>query len=377
MNLPKKKIIAIFCNTSWYIYNFRSNLIKALLKQNYLIITIAPNDIYTKKLIEIGCIHYNLEVDSKSKNPFKDVILFCNLLLLLNKIKPNILLNYTAKPNIYGAFAARINGIPCVNNIAGLGLGFVFENFTTKILRKLYKYSQRKAEMVFFQNTEDFNEFKKIGAVTVKNSDLLPGSGVDLRKFKYSPLTKKKLDPFIFIFIGRILYSKGVKLLYEASKKIHESNKLFKVILIGEINNNNNDDGVSVSQITNWNKKSFFEYIGKKDNVFDMIKVSHCVILPSYYREGTPRSLLEGLAVGRPVITTDMPGCKTTVIDDYNGYLIKPNDVNDLTEKMIKMLNLSNEELNTLCENSRQLAEKKFNEKIVINKYLKAIKNLL
>lgn len=375
MNKSEKKIIAILYNTSWYIYNFRSNLIKSLIHEGYSIITIAPYDIYTEKLINIGCTHYQIKVESKNKNPFKDLLLCINLYLLLNKIRPEILLNYTTKPNIYGTIVAKVIGIPCINNIAGLGIGFVHENFTTIVLRKLYKYSQRKANMVFFQNIEDHQEFISVGAVTNENSDLLPGSGVDLNKFKFYPLKGLNSNLFIFLFVGRIMYSKGVKVLFDAAKSIYKKRKNFKIIMIGEINNPNGD-GVPINIITKWKEEKYFEYHGKIENVIRMLKISHCVVLPSFYREGTPRSLLEALSVGRPIITTNMPGCKTTVINDYNGFLIKPKDVDDLVQKMEKMMDLSSHELAMFGENSRKIAEIYFDERLVINKYLKEIKLL-
>ena len=315
-------------------------------------------------------------MDSKSKNPVQDMVFVFQLQQLLKKIQPDILLNYTAKPNIYGTFAAKMNGIPCINNIAGLGFGFVAESATTKILSLLYRLSQRRADKVFFQNPDDFAEFKRKNLVQDFNADLLPGSGVDLKRFAYNPLEKEDSSPFIFLFIGRLLYSKGVNILFDASKKIYESeNKSFKVILVGE-SNVNNQDAIPNDMIEKWNKENFFNYIGKTDNVYDVIKKSHCVVLPSYYREGTPRSVLEGLSTGRPIITTKMPGCKTTVKDGYNGYLINPKDTDDLAEKMLTLINMSILQLKEFGNNSRKMAEEKFDEHIVINKYLKTIKEL-
>lgn len=374
--MKNQKIISILSNTSWYIYNFRLNLIKSLINKNYIVITIAPHDSYTDKLINIGCDHHQIILDSNNKNPFKDLLFLFRLQRLLNDVKADVLLNFTAKPNIFGTFAAKINKIPCINNIAGLGTGFVNKSIVTRILKLLYYFSQRNANKVFFQNLDDLDEFIKAGLVK-KNFDVLPGSGVDLSKFNYCQLEKRDSEPFIFLFVGRMLYSKGVKLLFEASKEIFESNNyLFKIILIGE-SNVNSQDSISNHDIESWNSEIFFNYIGKTDNVYEYIKNSHCIILPSFYREGTPKSILEGLASGRPIITTNMPGCKTTVKDGYNGYLVNPRDLNDLFVKMKAIMDLSIFELKLFGMNSRSLAEKVFDEKTVINKYLNAIEELV
>ncbi len=371
-----KAKVAILYNTSWYIYNFRLNLIKALISDGYKVITIAPNDVYSAKLTEQGCTHYNIRVDSKTKNPLKDLVFIQELKKLLKRIEPDILLNYTAKPNIYGTIVASQLGIPTINNIAGLGSGFVNESFTTKVLRFLYRFSQAKASKVFFQNPDDLNEFITNGLVKREISDLLPGSGVDLTRFSFSSFQKSESDKFIFLFVGRMLYSKGVEILFQASKSMHTKGiRNFKVLLLGE-SNVNSKDAIQNSNIEEWNKEAFFEYLGKSEDIYTYLKKSHCVVLPSFYREGTPRSLIEALAVGRPIITTDMPGCRNTVVDGDNGFIIDPKNEIDLADKMEKMLSMSELDLAQFGINSRRLAEDKFNEQIVIDKYLESIKKL-
>lgn len=370
------KRIVILSNTSWYIYNFRFNLIKALMESKYQIITISSEDEYTTKLIQQGCMHYNIRIDSKSKNPLKDIVLMISLSILLRKIKPNVLLNYTAKPNIYGTIAASLFKIPTINNIAGLGSGFVDESLTTKFLRFLYRFSQKRANKIFFQNIDDQNEFINKRLVSREQCDLLPGSGVDLNRFAFTEISDVENDKFIFLFVARMLYSKGAKILFNAAKELKRRGiKNFKIILLGESNVNNND-AIPDEIIDQWNNEDFFEYLGKSDDVYQYMKQSNCIVLPTYYREGTPRSLLEGLATGRPIITTNMPGSRNTVINGINGYIIKPKDHLDLAEKMEKMLKLSQNELREFSISSRKLAEERFDESIVIAKYLKLIREL-
>lgn len=371
------KKVAIISNTSWYLFNFRINLIKSLIVEGYNVITIAPIDEYTSILEKIGCIHFNAEIDSKSKNPFRDIALTINLIRIFRTAEPDILLNYTTKPNIYGTLAGSYFHIPSINNIAGLGSGFVNESLTTKLLRILYRYSQKKAEVVFFQNPDDFSEFVDKKMVKASKCSILPGSGVDLSRFNLSQIPPINEIKFTFLLISRMLYSKGIEILYSAAKQIYDNgNHNFSIRLIGE-NGVNNSDAIPIAQIQNWEKDPFIEYIGKTDNIKPFIEKAHCIILPSFYREGTPRSILEGLAMGRPIITTNMPGCKTTVIEGVNGYLVPPRDVESLVIKMNLLMSLNFCKLQEMGLKSRQLAEEKFDEKIVIQKYIKEIKRLI
>ncbi|MFD2516572.1 glycosyltransferase family 4 protein [Salinimicrobium flavum] len=378
MKNNNKKKIAIIANTSWYLFNFRKNLLQKLVNSGYEVIAVAPYDEFSQKLKTLGCIYEHIYIDSKSKNPINDISITINFLRIFIKKKPAVILNFTAKPNIYATLAGRTLGIPAVNNIAGLGSGFVEESMTTKILRILYRYSQKKASKVFFQNEDDFQEFLFHKMVFPEKTTILPGSGVDLQHFSHHTLpviTREK--KFTFLLISRILYSKGIELLFYAAKKIYdERNYDFRVQVVGQVGVNNSD-AIPLSKIEEWNNEPFFEYLGKTEDIRQYITQSHCVILPSFYREGTPKSILEGLAIGRPIITTDMPGCRTTIVKGQNGFLIKPRDVNDLEQSMRKMISCDYAQLQEMGSKSRQLAEQKFDEQIVIKQYLKTINSIL
>lgn len=367
-----RKKIAILLNTSWYIYNFRKNLIKALIEREYQIHAIAPIDDYSEKLKELGCEYHNIEMDSKSKNPVKDIQLLSRISKKLAEIKPDVLLNFTIKPNVYGSLAANRLKIPCVNNVAGMGTLFTDGFFSRTILKTLFKISQKKAHTVFFQNPDDFEELTKRNIVKKEIARLLPGSGVNLKQFYYTPLTEKK--NVIFLLIARMIYPKGIEELVKAAEKLkNKGYNNFEVQLLGELGINN-PFAIPKEKIDEFSKISYIKYLGKTDDVKAVIQQSDIVVLPSYYREGTPKSLLEALAVGRPIITTNMPGCKETVKNGYNGFLCKPKSVEDLADKMEQFINLNFEEKQAMGKKSRKLAEKKYDEKIVIESYLKAIK---
>ena len=369
--------IAIISNTSWYLFNFRINLIKRLLTEGFQVIAIAPPDEYSSRIEEIGCRYYPVKIDSKSKNPLVDIGLTINLIKAFRKVKPELLINFTAKPNIYSTIVGRFLGIPAINNIAGLGLGFVNESLTTRILRILYHFSQKKASVVFFQNPDDLSEFVSNKMVVPNKCSLLPGSGVDLKRFRYSSVPSTIKNKFTFLLISRLLFSKGIEILFQAAKRIYESgNHDFLVKILGEAGVNN-ADAIPSTLIKKWSEETFFEYIGKTDDVVPFIEEAHCIILPSYYREGTPKSLLEGLAIGRPIITTDMPGCKNTVIESDNGYLVPPKDINTLAKKMERVMTLNYKQLQRMGLRSRKLAEEKFDEAIVVERYLEEIENVV
>ena len=369
--------VAIVSNTSWYLFNFRISLIRKLINDGHKVIAIAPFDEFSGKLEDLGCKHYHIKINSKSKNPFMDIFLTLDFIQIFRRARPAVLLNFTAKPNIYATIAGKALGIPAINNIAGLGSGFVEESTTTKILRMLYGYSQKKVFRVFFQNEDDYKEFLSNGIVHPEKASILPGSGVDLQRFRQCVLpTLTDENGFTFLLISRVLYSKGIELLYNAAKEIYKDYHNFKVQVVGQTGVNNSD-AIPVSKINEWNQKPFFEYLGQTDDIRPYIGNCHCIVLPSYYREGTPKSILEGLAMGRPVITTDMPGCRTTVIEGKNGFLIKPRDVHDLEQSMRKMMGLTQIELQKMAHKSRELAEQQFDEQIVIKEYGKNIHSLL
>ena len=369
--------IGILLNTSWYIYNFRKNLILELLKHGFEVHAIAPFDEYSVKLEKIGCVHHKIAIDSKSKNPIYDILLLKRLRKVLSIVNPDVLLNFTIKPNVYGSIAARSLGIKCVNNVAGMGTLFT-EGLLSRILFKsLFRVSQKKVGTIFFQNLEDMQELTKDGTVSKYTSELLPGSGVNLMEFPYTPVVNKEKGKIDFLLVARMIYPKGIVEIVEASKVLHAKGyNDFKVLLLGE-QGVNNPNAIPKDEFDVLCSYDFVEYLGKTDNVKIVIQRSDVVVLPSFYREGTPKSLLESLAIGRPILTTNMPGCKDTVLDGLNGFLCMPKSVSDLANKMERILNLNFEERLKMGEESRKLAESKFNERIVIDKYLEAINKTL
>lgn len=368
------KKIAICINTSWNIYNFRVGLINALRENGYQIIIIAPLDKYSTKLQKMGFEYYDIKMNSKSTNPIEDLKLTYNYYTIFKKIKPNIILNYTIKPNIYGTIAANMLKIPTINNIAGLGTLFVNENYVTKIVKILYKYSQDRAQKVFFQNKDDYELFVSKNIVDANKCDILPGSGINTDEFR--PINKRvKSKNLKFLLISRMLWEKGIVEYVEASKIIKEKYKNIEFELLGFIDIENKHS-IPQKQIQTWVDESLINYLGSSDNIKEQIMQADCIVLPSFYREGTPRTLLEAASMAKPIITTDNIGCRDVVDNGVNGFLCQIKDSNDLALKMEAIINLSENARVVMGEKGRKKMIKEFDEEIVIKKYLLAIEKI-
>ena len=365
-----KKRIAIVLNTSWNIYNFRLGLIRAIQDAGNEVIIIAPYDKYSDILSQ-EFEYYDIKMNNQGTNPKEDIKTTIDFYKLYRKIKPDIVLHYTIKPNIYGTIAANMLRIKSINNIAGLGTLFVRQGIITKIVKWLYKYSQSKADKIFFQNNEDFEMFTNERLILKDKCDILPGSGVDTNKFTPIELEKED-DTFSFLLIARMLWDKGIGEYVEAAKILKKKYPNIEFQLLGFLDVENKR-AVSQEQMQEWTIRGFINYLGTSDNVKEIIAYADCIVLPSFYREGTPRTLLESASMAKPIITTNSVGCKDVVDDGVNGYLCEVRDAYDLAQKMKKMLNLSEEQRTTMGQAGREKMIKEFDEKIVIAKYLAAI----
>ncbi len=361
--------VAIVLNTSWNIYNFRMNFVNALVKKGYEVHTIAPEDPYTRYLQKAGCHHHAVRMDSRGINPIKDFALILELRGIYKKISPDIILHYTIKPNIYGSIAAAMLGIPTVNNVCGLGTVFLRQNVLSKIAILLYRWSFRFPKKVFFQNPDDRDLFVTKGLVPASVADLLPGSGIDLKRFTPSPFSRN--NKFTFLLISRLITDKGILEYVEAVKRMKAQGLDARFLVLGA-KDPKHRRGISEDTVQGWIDSKTIEYLGTAEDVRPFIQAADCIVLPSY-REGTPHTLLEAASCGKPIIATDVPGCHQVVENNYNGLLCKLRDPQDLAESMIKMSLLDDTALLRFGLNGRQKMEREFDESIVITKYLEAI----
>jgi glycosyltransferase involved in cell wall biosynthesis len=347
-------------------------LVKELQKQGFDVLAIAPEDEFSEILKKEGCTFIPLTMENKGSNPLKDLQLIRQLYTIYKANQPDIVLQYTIKPNIYGSIAAKLAGIPVINNVSGLGTVFLHNNLVSKVAKGLYKFAFRYPKKIFFQNPEDLQLFVQEGLIKKERAGLVPGSGVNLDKFK--PAEFQRNNPFTFLLIARLLYDKGLMEFAEAARILKKSNSNCRVQVIGALDPG--PLGIPEETLNQWIKDGLMEYIPFQKDIRSFIASSDCVVLPSY-REGTPKTLLEAAAMGKPLIATDVPGCREVIDDGKNGFLCEVKNGKDLADKMLKMCQLDHEALKRMGENSRKLVLLKYDEKIVIRKYLEVINEVV
>lgn len=370
--------IGIVINSAWNIYNFRKGLVESFIKDGHSVIAIAPSDEFVVNLENLGCEFVAVEMASKGTNPAQDLKLIWKLYKTYKENKLDIVLHFTIKPTIYGTFAAKLLNIPSINNVTGLGTVFIRQNLTSKIAHLLYRLAFKFPKKILFQNKDDKKLFLDSSLVKEEITDLVPGSGVDTVHFvskkeekinfgQRDELLEIDEKPFVFLLIARLLYDKGILEYIEAVRILREKNPTVQFQLLGKIDT---DKGLGISKeiVEKWQKEGLITYLGRVNDVRHLIDKADCVVLPSY-REGTPRTLLEAASMSKPLIATDVAGCREVVEHDVNGFLCLPKNAQDLANKMQLLLLSSKERLAEMGAASRQIAVNKFDQSLVIKKY--------
>lgn len=370
------RTIIICANSSWNLVNYRSGLIRALIAGGDTVIALAPRDASTGAVEALGCRFIELPMNPSGTGVFSNLRLLQRFFVILRRERPDYFLGFTIKPNIFGSLAARMLGIRYINNITGLGHVFMRRTLITRLAVFLYSFALAKSACVFFQNPDDLGLFADLGIVKGVQTGLLPGSGVDLDYFRCPQTGTKEMaensnEITSFIFVSRMLNEKGVFEFYEAACMLRDTGMPANFSLLGPISEGR--DGVPLATIEKWHEEGVVTYLGETDDVREFILAADCVVLPTFYREGVPRSLIEAAAMGRPLIATDVAGCREIVRDGENGFLVLPRNVQDLADKMKEFAALAPKLKIDLGLRSRAIAEEKFGEKIVIKKYLASL----
>jgi glycosyltransferase involved in cell wall biosynthesis len=364
--------IAIVVNSAWAAYNFRSNLASSFESLGHKVTFIVPFDgEYSDKLKKnFKCKNYYL--NAGGLNPFQDIKTLLSLINVFKSLKPDIICNFTIKPNIYGSIAAKINTIPSICNITGLGTVFIRRNIFTLFVGLLYRVALSFSNLVYFQNIQDQDFFVSNKFIKQAKTQLLPGSGVDLTRFKPSNLTSKT-DVFVFLLISRVIKDKGVYEFIEAIRRVKRDfpNVQLEFQILGEVEVENRTV-IQKSELEKWIEDGLVNYLGVTNEVEKVIAKCDCVVLPSY-REGMPRSVLEAFAMEKPVIVSNVPGCVDIVDHKVNGLICKVKSHKDLADKMITMFSMSQTLRNEMALNGRTKVENFFDENIVINQYIESI----
>jgi Glycosyltransferase len=311
-------------------------------------------------------------LDRKGTNPIKDLKLFFEYLLLFRRLKPDLVINFTIKPNIYGSISAGLLGIPSISVITGLGYVFIRESWLTKFVKLLYWLAFRFNRAVVFLNSEDLNTLRNISK---EKGFLIESEGIDIKHLDPELCKEAKKDGFTFLFLGRLLTDKGIYELIKAFERLKKEKPKVKLIIVGSPDEGN-PNSISKGELEKWVKEGLTEWHGFQEDVRPFYCMADCVALPSY-REGIPRVLLEAMAMEKPIITTDAPGCKNVCVDGVNGFLVKPKDVESLYLAMKRMVELGGEKLREFGKAGRRLAEEKYSVEKIVGEYINLIEAVL
>lgn len=306
------------------------------------VVVIAPVDEYlTYKEKYPSVRHYGLRLlDRDSTNPIKDILLLLELTRRYKKIKPDLILHFTNKPNIYGGIAARIAGIKSIAVVTGLGYAFINKGFVRKMMTMLYRFSAQYHQKFIFENIEDRELFAKLGIVSGDKAISVKGCGVDTTWYHPYPNGQVK-NKIIFTFIGRLLYDKGIREFVESARQIKSLRQDVEFWVVGELDAEN-PATIDKDDLVRWVDEDVVYYHGFIKDVRSIIAQSDCIVLPSY-REGLPRIVIEGMSMAKPVITTLTAGCAETVDEGINGYLVNIKDIKGLTTAFNEFLSLTHD----------------------------------
>lgn len=360
--------IVLVANTAWSLFNFRLNLILSLKENGFSVSTIAPKDEYSAELSKIGCNVIDLKLHAKSINPIDDIKLIIDLLNTYRLIKPDFIIHYTIKPNIYGSIAARLAGIKSIAITTGLGYTFVRNNLVSKIAHGLYKFSFRFPNEVWFLNEEDRLTFISHKIVSKEKAILLHSEGINIDRFspKYLPIEDNR---FRFLLIARMLWDKGIGEYIKTARKLRQEFPHVAFQLLGACDVEN-PSAINRDQILSWENEGIIEYLGTTQDVRPAIAHADCVVLPSFYREGIPRTLMEAAAMEKPLITTDNVGCRDVVRDGQTGFICPVRDIDALADCCRRMLNLTQQERQKMGQAGREFMKEVFDEKKIVAQYM-------
>jgi glycosyltransferase involved in cell wall biosynthesis len=364
-------LIVVCANQAWNLVNFRSDLIRALIAAGCRVTAVAPPDpAMEARLAELGAAFEPLAIDAKGITPHRDIATILSIHRLLKRLRPAAWLSWTIKPNVYGSLAAQLNGVTAIPNVSGLGTAFIRRNLLTQAAKILYRTGFRKAAAVFFQNTEDRDEFVHGKLVSADQARLLPGSGIDTEQF--SPPDAGRSIRRRFLMLSRVVADKGVREFVEAARITRARWPDARFTLMGEIGAPNRT-AIPAVEVAGWVQEGVIEHLEPVNDVRPHIAAADFIVLPSY-REGLSRVLVEAGAMGRPAITTNVPGCRDIVSDGVNGFLCRPQDAADLANAFARAAETGDQAWQAMAQAARRRVVDRFSAERVIALYLSALR---
>ncbi|MEE0903777.1 MAG: glycosyltransferase family 4 protein [Prevotellamassilia sp.] len=370
-----KKHLLFSGNNAWGMYNFRHELLRHFVEKGYRVSVSAPYDEEQFRMLrELGCEVYPIRMRPRGTNPLHDFSLFLQYYWLMRKLKPDMSITYTIKPNIYASWAAHLHKIPFLPVTTGLGYVFLKKTPATSLAKRLYKHAFSKAERVWFLNSDDLRLFREARLVSNALVEQLPGEGVNLDFFAETPMPPAD-QPITFLYVGRILRDKGLEEFIYAARWLRKRYPQVRVQMLGAMWPEN-PAAIPQRQMEAWQREGVVEYLGFKHDVRPYLQAAHCVVLPSY-REGIPCSLMEGAAMCRILVATDVPGCRDVVLDEQNGYLCRPRHWKSLAHAMERVIKLSPKEREAMGRCGREWMLERFDLHLVIKRYEQMINDTL
>lgn len=361
------KKVMILANHVLGLYSFRRELVLELLNSNYEVIISAPYNEKISYFTDLGCTFIETPIDRRGVSILNDVKLIKKYYEIIKNHNPSVVLTYTIKPNVYGGMVCRLSNTPYIANITGLGSAVESKSLLQRITISLYRIGLKKSKSVFFQNNENMDFMHRHG-IALKNSLLIPGSGVNLNHYSFIEYPNDK--ELNFLFISRIMKEKGIEQFLETAIFIKSKYPFTNFHVLGNCDEN------YIHVIKESEDNRIIKYHGRQDDVRCYHKISHCTIHPTHYPEGMSNVLLESAACGRPIITTNRSGCKEIVDDGINGYLVEQENTLDLIEKVEKFINLSFDQKKQMGLAGRTKVEKEFDRQIVVDAYFNEIQEL-
>lgn len=365
--MPKALILA---NSSSGLYDFRNELLVKLMQEGFQIVVSLPDDMKTKELADEGCKVVHTDINRRGVNPIQDMTLFGAYRKLIKNEKPDVVITYTIKPNIYGGFASRLARIPHVATITGLGSTFERGGMLLKMVVTMYKVALKKCRCLFFQNEENRGIFESHG-IRAKKHVTVNGSGVNLEKHRFEDYPGHQDDIIRFLYVGRLMKEKGSEELLYTAEKLHE--KYEDKVSFTAIGYSEEGFEEVVNEAV---KKGYLKTIPYQKNIHPYFKEADCIVHPSYH-EGMSNVLMEAAATGRPAITTNISGCREIIEKDVSGFLCEPRSRESLCEAADRFVSLSPESRKAMGEAARRVAEQKFDRRSIILTYVNEIKELL
>lgn len=355
MNANRKNFI--LANNSDGLYGFRQELLTALAQESKVFVS-TPNNGYFDELQAIGCTVIDTPIDRRGINPVTDLKLFRQYRKMLRQVQPDLVITYTIKPNIYGGMACRMAGIPYAVNITGLGTAFQKKGLLRSLVTVMYRTALKKAKVVFFENCENVQTLLDEGIVRREQCCLLSGAGVNLERYALAEYPAEG-DETRFLFVGRVMREKGVDELFAAMERLHDEGVPCPLDVLGDYEEDYKE------QIERFEAAGWLRYHGYQEDVRPFIENCHCFVLPSWH-EGMANTNLECAAMGRPLITSDIHGCKEAVIDGESGYLCEPKNADSLYEAMKKFAQLPYEKKSAMGISGRRHMEAVFDKERVV-----------